>query len=45
MTIYHAHGKYFLQVYDGIREVSFAQLIEWEKQGLQLEILVGCLYD
>lgn len=44
MTVYHAHGKYFLPLQDGIREVSFAQISEWEKQDFEINIVEGELY-
>lgn len=45
MTIYHAHGKYFLPLHDGIREVSYMQICEWEKHGMQIEILEESIFD
>lgn len=45
MTIYMIHGKYFLPLNDGIREVSFSQVSDWEKQDIEIEILEGDLFD
>lgn len=41
MIVYEAHNKFFLPVHDGIREVSLYQLQEWEKQGVELNIIPG----
>jgi hypothetical protein len=41
MKIYSAHNKYFLPINNGLKEVTLWQVVEWQRLGVQIEIVEG----
>jgi hypothetical protein len=39
MTVYKAHNRYFIAVSNGVREIPFAVILEWRKQGDDVVII------
>jgi hypothetical protein len=38
ITVFHIHNKYFLTVSDGVREIPFAIVLEWQRSGSDVQI-------
>lgn len=45
ITVYQIHGKYFLPVSNGVREVSSWQVVEWQSKGLEVHVEEGDHFD
>ena len=44
VTVYHAHGRWFIYASNGVKEIPYAIVSEWQRSG-ELEIKEVEQYD